>query len=323
VLDPGETATLPITIRNSGDATATSVLGDLLSAYPDTLKVYGATASYADMPVAAQADSTSPHYSVTLEPSASCGQIVAANMAITGDGFTVGSGFTLDVGEYARDYPSSDTPLTIPRGGSVNSYINVPSSFPLTEIDVTLDIDHQDIGDLEVIFYVPGATVNPVYLHNNTGVGVSGIHTTYDTLTEPDGPGSLDAMIEANPQGNWRIKVNNAGNKTGTLQGWTLHLRSDTPFDCNPVGCAQGVPSPVGDTLTVDKSGSSDVRIGWSGVGSSDYNVWRSSDPLFHTAVHAGATGGATSFTDSGAQSRPGLQFYVARSVNSCRWESD
>jgi len=65
------------------------------------------------------------------------------------------------------------------------------------------------------------------------------------------------------------------------------------------------------------------VRIDWSGVGSADYNVWRSADPLFHTAVHAGATGGATSFTDGGAQLRPGLQFYLARSVNSCRWESD
>ena len=71
VLDPGETATLPVTLRNSGDATATSVVGGLLSAFPDTLKVYGASASYADMPVGAQADSGSPHYSVTLEPSAS------------------------------------------------------------------------------------------------------------------------------------------------------------------------------------------------------------------------------------------------------------
>jgi subtilisin-like proprotein convertase family protein len=188
---------------------------------------------------------------------------------------------------------------------------------------VTLDIDHQDIGDLEVILYVPGATVNPVYLHNNTGVGVAGLHTTYDTLTEPDGPGSLDAMLEANPQGNWRLKINNAGNKTGTLEGWTLHLKSHVPFDCNPVGCAEGVPSPVGNTLTVNKSGSSDVQISWSGVGSSDYNVWRSSDRQFHTAVHAGATGGATTLTDGGAQTLPGLHYYVARSVNSCRWESD
>jgi len=323
VLDPGETAILPVTLRNSGDATATSVLGDLFSAYPGTLKVYGATASHADMPAGGQASSDSPHYEVTLEPSASCGQVVAANMAIAGDGFQVGSGFTMDVGQYELDYPSPDTPLTIPRSGSANSYINVPSSFPLTEIDVTLDIDHQNIGELEVIFYVPGAALPPVYLHNNTGVGVSGLHTTYDTLTVPDGPGSLEDMLAADPLGNWRIKVNNAGNKAGTLQGWTLHLKSDIPFDCNPVGCGEAVPSPVGNTLTVNKSGASDVQINWAGVGSSDYHVWRSSDPLFHTAEYAGATGGATAFTDSGAQTLPDLHYYVARSVNSCRWESD
>jgi len=323
VLDPGETATIPVTLRNSGDATATSVLGNLLSAYPDTLKVYGTTASHADMPVGAQAGSTSPHYSVTLEPSANCGQVVAANMAITGDGFGVGSSFTMDVGLYEHSYPSPDTPMEIPRGGSANSYINVPSTFPLTEIDVTLDVAHSDIGQLEVILYVPGATVNPVYLHNNSGAGTADIHTTYDTLTEPDGPGSLDAMLEANPQGNWRIKINNAANKAGTLEGWTLHLKSHIPFACNPVGCGQGVPSAVGNTLTVNKSGSTDVQVNWTGVGSADYNVWRASDPQFHTAVHAGATGGANSFTDSGAQTRPGLQYYLTRSVNSCRWESD
>ena len=165
--------------------------------------------------------------------------------------------------------------------------------------------------------------MSPVYLHNNSGAGVSGIHTTYDTLTEPDGPGSLDAMLEANPQGNWRIKINNAANKAGTLEGWTLHLKSHIPFACNPVGCGEGAPSAVGNTLTVDKSGATDVQVSWTGVGSSDYNVWRASDPQFHTAVHAGATGGATNFTDSGAQTRSGLQYYLTRSVNSCRWESD
>ena len=323
VLDPGETATIPVTLWNSGDAAANSVLGHLYSAYPTLLKVYDGTASYADMTVGGQAGSASPHYEVTLEPSASCGQVLGATMAITGTGFAVGSSFTLDIGKYEADYPSPDTPLTIPRNDNANSYINVPTSFVITEVDATVNIDHNDIGDLQILLYPPGAANPPVYLHNQTSVGVSGLHTTYDDLTEPDGPGSLDSFLALDPQGNWRLKVINNGNRNGTLENWTLHLKGESPFDCNPVSCGEGVPSPVGDTLMVDKSGASDVQMTWTGVGASNYNVWRSADPQLRTAAHAGATGGATSLIDSGAQTLPGAHYYVVRSVNSCRWESD
>jgi subtilisin-like proprotein convertase family protein len=321
VLDPGETATIPVTLWNAGDAAATSVVGHLYSAYPGLLKIYGGTASYADMPVDAQAESASPHYEVTLEPSASCGQILGANMTIGGAGFEVGSFFTLDIGEYEGSYPSPDTPMTIPRNSSANSYINVPSTFVLTEVDATVNIDHNNIGDLEVLLY--RGTNQPVYLHNGSGEGVSGLHTTYDDLTEPDGPGQMSDFLGLDPQGTWRLKINNNGNKNGTLENWTLHLKGETPFDCNPVSCGEGVPSAVGDTLMVHRSGATDVQVTWTGVGASDYNVWRSSDPQFRTAVHAGATGGATSLIDGGAQSLPGLHCYLVRSVNSCRWESD
>jgi len=324
VLDPGETAIIPVTLRNAGDADATSVIGQLYSAYPDLLKVYGSTTSYADMAVGGQADSAPPHYEVTLEPAASCGQVLGASLFISGSGFEVGSGFTLDIGEYEGNSPSTDTPLTIPRSSTTgaNSYINVPSSFPITEVDVTVNIDHGDIGELDILIFPPGGTNPPVYLHNNSGSGVSGIHTTYDELTEVDGPGSLDDFVGLDPQGNWRLKVVNSGNKNGTLENWTLHLKSSIPFDCNPVGCGEGVPPAVGDTLMVHKSGVSDVQLSWSGVGTSDYHVWRSEDPALHTAGLVGGSGGATSLVDSGAQALPGVHYYVVRSVNSCRWES-
>jgi subtilisin-like proprotein convertase family protein len=243
-------------------------------------------------------------------------------MGIEGDGFAVGSFFTLDIGEYTGDRPSGDTPAVIPRGGSVSSYISVAESFVLTEVDATVNIDQADISDLEVLLYPPGINP-PVYLHNNSGAGVSGIHTTYDDLTEPDGPGAMDDFLALDPQGTWRLKVNNLGNKNGTLENWTLHLKGETPFDCNPVSCGEPVPSPVGDTLMVEKTGVADVRAYWDGVGAPDYNLWRSADPRFRTAVHAGSSGGAVSLIDAGAGNLPGVHYYLVRSVNSCRWESD
>jgi len=325
VLDPGESAKIPITLRNAGDAAATSVLGDLFSAYPTTLKVYDGNATYADMPVGAQATSASPYYDVTLEPSAGCGQILGATMDVKGNGFDVGSAFTLDIGTYAKDYPSTGTPVSIPRNNTtgVTSTINVPVSFPLTEADVTVNIDHPNIADLDVIFYRPGTTSQPVYLHNNTQPGVSGIHTTYDDETVPDGPGSLDTFIGGEPQGSWRLKVVNTGNTNGTLQNWTVHLKSYIPFNCHPVTCGQAVPPAVGNSFTLDKSGGPGIQFTWTGVGSPNYDVWRSLDPQFGTASLVGASGGATTLIGSGEQLLPGrLIFYQVRSVNSCRWES-
>jgi hypothetical protein len=72
----------------------------------------------------------------------------------------------------------------------------------------------------------------------------------------------------------------------------------------------------------VAKSGASDVQVSWTGVGSSDYNGWRSADPQMRTASHVGATGGATSIIDGGAQALTGVRYYLVRSVNACRWES-
>ncbi|HEX5041269.1 MAG TPA: S8 family serine peptidase [Candidatus Polarisedimenticolaceae bacterium] len=324
VLDPGETAKIQVTLRNAGDAAATSVLGQLYSAYPGTLKVYDGAASYPDMPVGAQGNSTSPHYEVTLEPSASCGQVLGATMQVTGTGFDVGSAFTTNIGTFAKDYPSTGTPVTIPRNNTtgVTSTINVPVTFPLTEADVTVNIDHPNIADLDVLFYRPGPTNPPVYLHNNTQPGVSGIHTNYDEQTLPDGPGSLDDFIGGEPMGSWRLKAVNTGNTNGTLQNWTLHLKSTAPFNCHPVSCGQAVPPAVGNTLTVNKSGTGDVQLSWTGVGAANYNVWRSSDPAFSKATFDGATGGAATWVDTGAQTLPGLHVYLVRSVNACRWES-
>ena len=102
ILDPGETAVLPVTLLNAGDADATSVLGTLYSASPDVLKVYRSTAPYADIVVDDQEISAAPHYEVTLEPGANCGDWIGASIGVAGDGFEVGSGFIMDVGVYDR-----------------------------------------------------------------------------------------------------------------------------------------------------------------------------------------------------------------------------
>jgi len=311
-------------VRNSGDSDATSVISNLYSAVPDLLKIYDGAASYADVAVNGQQMSAAPHFEVTLSPSATCGQWLGATMGIAGDGFDVGSALTMEIGVYEGDRPSTDTPLTIPKSApdGVNSFLNVGSSFPVTDVNVSVDIDHNDISQLRLVLYSPDNTL--VILHDFSGAGVSGLNTTYDTLTAT-ATGSMNDFVGLDPQGNWRLKiVDNVGGGTpaGTLQSWTLHFTSDIPFDCHPVGCGEAVPPAVGDTLVVEKTGASDVQVTWTGVGAADYNVWRATDPELRTATFAGASGGATSLVDTDGQTLPGLCYYVVRSVNGCRWES-
>jgi subtilisin-like proprotein convertase family protein len=325
LLDPGETAVVPVTLFNAGDANAEQVIAKMHSAYPGLIKVYGDPIAYGNIAPGQEKSAAGPHYEVTVEPSATCDQILGVNLDLSGNGFDVASGFTLPAGVDYLNLTSEDTPKQIPANSTagVYSFVNVADDFPYKEVDVTVNIDHQDISEFRVLLLSPPNT--GLNLHRNTGEGVSGLHTTYDDLTPPHGPGEMDDFLDLGPAGSWRIRVidNVAGVPAGTVENWTMHFKNDAPFACNPVSCGEPVPPPVGDTLTVSLEGDHDVRIDWDGVGgASAYHVWRAADAQLLTNELAGAPGGATTFVDSGAQDLPGVHYYVVRSVNECRWES-
>jgi subtilisin-like proprotein convertase family protein len=203
------------------------------------------------------------------------------------------------------------------------STIPVSDSFTVAEVDAGVDLDHGDIGQLRVILRSPAGT--EVTLHDHTGAGTAGLHTTYDDLTAPDGPGTMQDFEGESSSGEWTLRVQDdvAGKiPPGVLEGWTLHLRAETPFRCNPLACGEPVPTPVGSTLLVEKNGAEDVVLSWQAVsGAADYHLWRDSVPQFTDGIFAGETGGATTITDAGAQTDPAPRYYLVRSVNSCNWE--
>jgi subtilisin-like proprotein convertase family protein len=324
VLDPGETAVLPVTLRNGGGETATSVGAVLTTDRSEVLKVYRRSAAWPDLAPGEEAASLSPHYEVTLEPVATCGEVLPGHLAISGDGFAVESGFDLEVGQTREDYPSLDTPLAIPKKtAGIVSKIDVPDSFTLAEVDVTVDITHGDVGQLRVLLRSPSGT--EVTLHRQSGAGTADIHTTYDEETPPDGPGAMSDFAGEDAAGDWSLEVADlkAGPlKPGTLEGWTLHLRATAPFRCNPRDCVEPVPPGLGPTLLLAKSGGADLVLTWAAVsGAADYHVWGETGPAFTAPVFTGASGGATTFTDPGALSRLETRFYQVRAVNACRWE--
>ena len=105
---------------------------------------------------------------------ASCLQILGTNLSIEGNGFEVGSAFTIDIGLRHGDYTATDTPIEIPKNNEngIWSFIDMPVDFPYHELDVTVNIDHDDISELQVLLYSPQNTA--INLHRFTGEGVSG-----------------------------------------------------------------------------------------------------------------------------------------------------
>jgi len=91
---------------------------------------------------------------------------------------------------------------------------------------------------------------------------------------------------------------------------------------CTPAGCpGDPLPADAGSTLTVSRSGSSDVLLQWGAVaGAGSYRIYCSADNDLSTAVLVGSSPGP-SFVHVGAQTAPAPCYYRVRAVNSCGWE--
>ena len=97
--------------------------------------------------------------------------------------------------------------------------VAVADDRPLTDIRVTVDIEHTYIGDLIVRLTAPGGA--PVTLHDRAGGGADNINTVYDIANSP----GLAALLGQSPKGTWTLSVDDrAQQDTGTIRGFTLEL---------------------------------------------------------------------------------------------------
>jgi len=167
-------------------------------------------------------------------------------------------------------YASYDS-AAIPDPGYITSVIAVPDSFTVEDLNVSIDITHTYIGDLDVQLENPQGDF--IYLHHRQGGSDDDIVTWYDTETEPYD--SLSQLIGKEAAGDWTLWViDNAGYDEGTLNQWTLQL----------YGGGDVSPPPAVDDLQVDLR-QDVIVLSWTGVtddmGMSHYVIYRSADPAF------------------------------------------
>src|SRR5207249_883656 len=132
-----------------------------------------------------------------------CGTPIRLTCVASANGFLFTNTFTRVVGQFTvtnvvtNDYESSAVPRPIPDGGSVVSGLDITNLGKVARMNVSLRIDHQWDGDVEVELEHPdGTTVRLVPPTGNSGTnfgvgdcGSTGSHT----LFSDDAPAPISA----------------------------------------------------------------------------------------------------------------------------------
>ena len=324
VVDPGETVTMPLSLRNASSSAISSITAALRGDQATLVKVTTASAGFPDAAPSGTVSSQSPHYRFTVEPGAACGASVGFALETASSVGTGQASFGLPVGKTRQDFPAAGMPLTIPKKSSagVSSPVSVAQPLTIKDLTVFVNIVHADVGEIVVTLTSPAGTV--VTLHNRTRPGTANIVATYDTDRPPDGPGTMNAFNGQNAAGTWTLRVvDSQGGPTGAGQivAWTLDVEATSPISCSPLSCATPVPEEVAPSVALAAENGLDLRLDWPAVsGASAYRVWRSQTPDFANPSLVGATSDTTVLLGGElAAGAPG--YYEVRAVNSCEWE--
>lgn len=111
--------------------------------------------------------------------------------------------------------------VTIPdfnlRGAT--SLIQVRETAPLRDLRLTLEVDHEYLGDLSITLFPPNR--DGILLQSRTLGRASQLRYTYSVQTTP----RLRELFNQSPRGTWQIRlIDHAPGHTGTLNRWQLNL---------------------------------------------------------------------------------------------------
>jgi len=188
--------------------------------------------------------------------------------AINSEPFSIGSFETT-----CTTYDTTDIPKSIPDNNStgVTSTINILDDFSITDVNVSIDISHTWIRDLQIYLKAPDGTEVLIYDRSCSGgtVGRVNINAIFDDaasstvcdaanpaisgITKPDN--ILSAFNSLSSLGDWTLKVvDNAAVDTGTLNNWSIELCQTNPtasvddFSFNEFLV---FPNPFNDSITI------------------------------------------------------------------------
>lgn len=104
-------------------------------------------------------------------------------------------------------------------GEGASSRISISDTSPILDIQVSVEVEHEFLGDVEIHLVEPGGKA--VLLQNRTLGRSTSLKTTYTLQSTP----YLRELLNLSPQGTWRLTaIDRAPEHTGKLKGWKLDL---------------------------------------------------------------------------------------------------
>ncbi|MDY7395735.1 M12 family metallo-peptidase [Aureibaculum sp. 2210JD6-5] len=140
-------------------------------------------------------------------------------------------------------FQSADVPKSIPDANSagVVSTINVPNNFLVSDVNVSLDIAHSWLWDLQIYLKAPNGTeiliydrtcgssgqqrqnINAIFDDEASNVICNNAIPSISSTTKPTN--LLSGFNGLSSLGNWKLKVvDNSHGDTGTINSWSLEL---------------------------------------------------------------------------------------------------
>jgi subtilisin-like proprotein convertase family protein len=244
-IDPAETVTVNLTLKNTGSADTSNLVATLLSTggvtSPSGAQNYGA--------VVANGASVTRPFTFTADGALSCGgaliatlqlQDGAANLGTITYNFTTGA---LGAPQPALTYSSGNIAVPLPDNTTVEIPINIADVGAVADINVRFRMNHEFDGDVEVRLVHPDGTT--VLLSDNRGgAGVnygSGANDCSGTPTVFDDSAAVAITAGAAPfAGSFRPEQPLAAfNGKPTAGIWKLRVTDTANGDTGTIGCVQ------------------------------------------------------------------------------------
>ncbi|RPE00202.1 T9SS C-terminal target domain-containing protein [Aureibaculum marinum] len=182
-------------------------------------------------------------------------------------------------------YQSSDVPKSIPDANTAGivSTINVANNFLVSDVNVSLDISHSWLWDLQIYLKAPDGTEVLIYDRTcgSSGQQRENINATFDdgasavncSFSDPaisgttKGSNLLSTFNGVSSLGNWQLKVvDNSHGDVGTLNNWSIELcQTNQTVGVDDYGFNEFriYPNPFNNEihLTFESNSSDDVLI--------------------------------------------------------------
>jgi subtilisin-like proprotein convertase family protein len=241
-IDPNETVTVSLSIKNAGTLDTTNLVATLQATgdvtNPSGPQNYGVIV----------AGSTVARSFTFTAGNVACGSTIVAKLQLQDGATNLGTiTYTFQVGTpgaiNTKTYTSGNLITSIPDVGSIDIPINVPDFGTITDVNVKVRLNHTFAGDLEISLVHPDGTVviladNRGGANDNFGTGTndcSGTPTIFDD-SAADSIASGTAPFNSLFRPDALLSVLNGKTPNGT---WKLRVSDTAALDVGTVGCVQ------------------------------------------------------------------------------------